>query len=904
MQTTAPVQVSIAKELEEYTVELPTEEPTEENETEEVTEVTTEEVTESVTTEVTTEALTEEVTTAEGTTKEESEEELKQRRLAIINSLGQIDEEPGTPLDEDGMIGKMPDILTALLFNCQEYGVRCEASNNATIVVTIPTGAWVVLTGNSVENEEGQWLEVQVSWNGVSYTGYIENKYLIMNATQDDIYDIMATYSETDMVSGISMDAVSERLQENNQGFENSIAAFPESYKAYLRQLHALHPNWVFVAHNTNLSWKVFIDEEMVGNRCLVPKSMPVEYKQNDVGISGSGWVRASRPAVEYYADPRNFLTEESIYQFELLIHNSNYQNKKGVEKILSNTFMSNRVIPDDVISYTDAFMKIGKEINVSPYHLASRVRQEHGGDHLADPNNPPNPIELGLSPLISGNYPGYEGYYNYFNIKASGTTKEDIYRNGLEYAKSQGWNTRYRSLIGGGQYLGNYIGQGQNTVYLQKFDVDNSDGKLYCQYMQNLLAPCNEGNTTRRAYEELGVLNNAFVFRIPVYNNMPTLPSPKPGDSYIVPEKFILMCYKNLLGRTPNKAELAKKEEGVKAAKMSAAQIVITFIESKEFQNKYKTNEEYVSKLYTGLFGRKKADAEGVAFFTKELRNGLTRRYVLAQFVATNEFQKICNEYQIDKGFVPLTATVDLNPQTTMFVARMYAKVLKRTPDTAGVAFWVDSIVNKGETAARTAEFFITSDEYLKTNPSNDAYITTLYYTLMDRKPDSAGKNYWLKEFSSGLSRKYMLAQFVASKEFNGICDEYGMAVGRVQLKDGRDLYPAQAKFTYRLYDKVMNRKPDIGGLNYWATQLGTKKVTAYEASLYFLHSDEFLKKKTTNEQYVTILYRTFFGREPEKAGMNYWLKQLKNGKSRDYLAKQFAYSKEFQKIINEFGV
>ena len=30
-------------------------------------------------------------------------------------------------------------------------------------------------------------------------------------------------------------------------------------------------------------------------------------------------------------------------------------------------------------LNYADAFLKIGQETNVSPYHLASRVRQEQG---------------------------------------------------------------------------------------------------------------------------------------------------------------------------------------------------------------------------------------------------------------------------------------------------------------------------------------------------------------------------------------------------------------------------------------------------------------------------------------------------------------------------------------------
>ena len=80
-------------------------------------------------------------------------------------------------------------------------------------------------------------------------------------------------------------------------------------------------------------------------------------------------------------------------------------------------------------ITYAQAFMQIGKELKVSPYFLASRIRQEQG--------------VKGDSPLISGNYPGYKGYYNYFNISATGLG-EQVVINGLKEAKAAGWTMRH----------------------------------------------------------------------------------------------------------------------------------------------------------------------------------------------------------------------------------------------------------------------------------------------------------------------------------------------------------------------------------------------------------------------------------------------------------------------------
>ena len=119
--------------------------------------------------------------------------------------------------------------------------------------------------------------------------------------------------------------------------------------------------------------------------------------------------------------------------------------------------------------------MDIGEETGVSPYHLASRVRQEQG--------------LKGTSSLISGTYSGYKGYYNYFNVGAAGITSTLVIKNGLAYAKKAGWNTRYAALEGGAKILAkNYIGVGQDTLYFQKFNVVNQKNLYSHQQTLRLL--------------------------------------------------------------------------------------------------------------------------------------------------------------------------------------------------------------------------------------------------------------------------------------------------------------------------------------------------------------------------------------------------------------------------------
>ena len=94
---------------------------------------------------------------------------------------------------------------------------------------------------------------------------------------------------------------------------------------------------------------------------------------------------------------------------FESLIYEK-YQTQGAVEAALANTFMSNAKVPGAEYTYAWLFCWVGEKYNINPVALASRVRQEQGA---------------GTSDLISGKYAGYEGLYNYFNIQATGSSRD-----------------------------------------------------------------------------------------------------------------------------------------------------------------------------------------------------------------------------------------------------------------------------------------------------------------------------------------------------------------------------------------------------------------------------------------------------------------------------------------------
>ena len=341
----------------------------------------------------------------------------------------------------------------------------------------------------------------------------------------------------------------------------DGISNFPDSYKPYLEELQKKHPNWKFTALYTNLDWKYVIDEENVFGKNLVPKNYSDSWKnttpgQYNVEIDG-GFVDSSRQAVEYCMDPRNFLNEVRIFQFEGLSFDDSITNLEGIEKILYGTeFYKNKVSYLDSNgnkismneTYGDLILKAGKTSKVSPYHLASRIKQEVG------------PFLTHNS--ISGTVEGYKGLYNFYNIGATSSTDQmGAIKKGLQYAKDANgageetrtkylipWNTKEKSITGGAIFIGSsYINVGQNTVYLQKFDVNDDRGLplFWHQYMTNILAPYSESNAIYQGYSKNGMLDASMYFIIPVYNNMPEIPQDNPNiktSDFTEDNKFIVL--------------------------------------------------------------------------------------------------------------------------------------------------------------------------------------------------------------------------------------------------------------------------------------------------------------------------------------------------------------------------
>ena len=306
------------------------------------------------------------------------------------------------------------------------------------------------------------------------------------------------------------------------------IDEFPESYRDGLRYVQKIYPNAKFILYDTGLDWnKDLLTKEnqlRVGVN-LVGSHVDDFWKSKDSAVYNAatntyteiepGWNQVSSEGIQYYMDPRNFFNEKDIFMF-LNLEYDGTQTVEGTAAVIANSFMKGNIQDNDgnEISYAEALHKIGQKSGVSPYLLACRIRQEQGS---------------GRSAMISGHYGNYPGYYNHFNIGAYGNTTSTILNRGLSYAKSQGWDTPYKSILGGAKVLAeSYVKSGKNTLYLQHFNmVANSSGTVsYSVYMANIQAPYSENRMMISSFTDN---NTPYTFVIPVYKNMPKAPVKPP---------------------------------------------------------------------------------------------------------------------------------------------------------------------------------------------------------------------------------------------------------------------------------------------------------------------------------------------------------------------------------------
>ncbi len=224
--------------------------------------------------------------------------------------------------------------------------------------------------------------------------------------------------------------------------------------------------------------------------------------------------------------------------------------------------------------------------------------------------------------------------------------------------------------------------------------------------------------------------------------------------------------------------------------------------------------------------------------------------------------------------------------------VYRLYQATLDRTPDTAGHAGWTRAIFEGELTLDQAAAGFVNSAEFQSVYGalSNSDFVTLLYNNVLDRAPDAGGFAVWNDRLDSGMTRVEAVLRFSNSQEFinNTIDDSTAYSEARTASVWSDEVY--------RLYQATLDRAPDLAGFTAWCENLSTG-MTLETAAGRFVDSIEFqnVYGALSNSDFVTLLYNNVLDRTPDAGGLAAWTNLLDGGMSRADVVLGFSNSQEF---------
>lgn len=367
-------------------------------------------------------------------------------------------------------------------------------------------------------------------------------------------YQIVFTYNGYTKMGYMRSDFVTQIGDDSAYQAYLSEQGFPKTYQPYLRALHAASGGkWTFVAYKTGLGWKKALEMESTLGVSLIHGNNDPAQRSTAPGAYDSStgewkqyepdWYAASRQTVAYYLDPRSYLTDGTCIAFEQLSGGEGVTHAQ-LKKVLADCAWATDAIIDEFIragskeelekqkqidlerlrseGKTDAANSLEKVTvtGVSPIYLAVKARSEIGTSSTQNATG---------YPLSDG-----KKYYNFFNIGAYGGSNPNY--NGILYAQSKGWDTSYKALLGGAWFIfRNYIEDGQDTLYLQRFNLTPQYTYAY-QYATDITYAYQGGWSTYESYVKNGLANTALTFTVPILENMPAvtkLPTSAQEDEY-----------------------------------------------------------------------------------------------------------------------------------------------------------------------------------------------------------------------------------------------------------------------------------------------------------------------------------------------------------------------------------
>jgi hypothetical protein len=187
---------------------------------------------------------------------------------------------------------------------------------------------------------------------------------------------------------------------------------------------------------------------------------------------------------------------------------------------------------------------------------------------------------------------------------------------------------------------------------------------------------------------------------------------TPSVKAPFLSTDAFVRQIFRDFAGRAPTDPELSSYRAGIDGGTLTRA-AAVTFLMSKPY---WSGAYSPVGRLYTAYFLRL-PDKAGLDYWVGLYRGGFPLGDISTHFAISAEFQRTYG-------------TLD----NSAFVQLIYRNVLGRTPDSSGLAYWID-ILNRGWPRGVVMTGFSESPEYIG-NVSNEMTVVMLYRGLLADMP------------------------------------------------------------------------------------------------------------------------------------------------------------------------
>ena len=189
----------------------------------------------------------------------------------------------------------------------------------------------------------------------------------------------------------------------------------------------------------------------------------------------------------------------------------------------------------------------------------------------------------------------------------------------------------------------------------------------------------------------------------------------------------------------------------------------------------------------------------------------------------------------------------------------RQYLDFRLRPATAAERSAWVNALSSGTLSSVAAVDTAVDFPEWARQAP-----MIRLFQAYFLRLPDLGGLNYWTARSRAGTRITTISSSFAGSNEFTS---RYGSLTNRA--------------FVELVYQNVLGRPGDAGGIRSWTAKLDTKAKSRGEVMVGFSESNEY-KRKTTALTDVVNVYTGMLRRTPTAAESTEWQAALKGGSAR----------------------